>query len=310
MDGFETYVVESDAPAARKGRRLAVYLGLAVLLAAASLIAVNGRDGAESTFPRVIMPGSGSACDGTPGNGFEFSSTTDGVAFRVCISQQGNINRISYPTAQSGHNQIAFDGYCIASPAGTMLAKYKDYSPGSGVSSAGFGPATFTQTATEVFNVTRDTLDGKFRLTQFIKVSIQPRSIFVGMTVRNLDSVSRDVVLVREVAPAIDGNAADDQYNVFGRTGSGEGATGQAFQATPVGANSLLFGPTQDTARVRTASVANFQALAGCASYVTDPPGPVTGGNRVLVGFVNNGLATTIAPGASANLGKFMYRML
>ena len=38
MDGLEAYVAESVAPVGRRGKRLALYLGLAVLLAAAVLV--------------------------------------------------------------------------------------------------------------------------------------------------------------------------------------------------------------------------------------------------------------------------------
>ena len=61
----------------------------------------------------------------------------------VCVSQEGNINQIRYPDV--GHPQLAFDGYCVWDV--TYNARFKDYSPGSGVTSTGFGPATLTQTA-------------------------------------------------------------------------------------------------------------------------------------------------------------------
>jgi hypothetical protein len=163
--------------------------------------------------------------------------------------------------------------------------------------------------APEIFTVVRNSVDGKFRLTQFIKLNVQPRMVFVSMTVKNLDTVQHIAYLYREVAPAIDGNASDDQYNELGRTGSGTGATGQALQATPIGANSLLFGATQSTAFVRTGTVADFQAAGGCGAYPLDPPGSVTGGSRVLEAGVPP-LGTTLAAGASANFGKFVYRML
>ena len=307
MNGLEAYVAESIAPVGRRGKRPSVYLGLAVLLAAVSLVAVNSRGGAASKFPRVVAPGSGGVCTSPP-NGALFSGTDGGVQINVCISQQGNINQIQYPDTAAGHTQLAFDGYCLSDGGGT---NYQDYSPGSGVASFGFGPATLTQTAPEIFSMTRNTTDGKYQLTEFIKVNIQPRSVFVNMTVKNIDpaNVTHQVGLLREVAPAIDGSAADDQYNEFGRTGSGVGATGQAFQGSVVGANSLLFGPTQSTAAVRTAPISNFQGGGGCANYSLDPAGPVTGGNRVFLGFLAIPFAS-IAHNQSVSLGKFVYRML
>jgi hypothetical protein len=237
-----------------------------------------------------------------------FNGSDGGVQITVCISQEGNINQIQYPDTASGHTQIAFDGYCLVSDIGN----YKDYSPGSGVASSGWGPATLTGPTgpnNEIYSMIRDTSDGKFRLTEFIKVNVQPRSVFVNMQVQNRDTVSHNVLAVREVAPAIDGSAADDQYNEFGRTGSGIGATGQAFQGPTVGSNSLLFGPTQSSAAVRTATVSNFQGGGGCAQY-SGQAGFVTGGNRVVVGFINGGNLVSIAPNQSLNMGKFVYRML
>ena len=155
MDEFETYIAEPVAPA-RRGRKesgLALYLGFAVLLAAASLVAVNSRGGTPSKFPRVLVPGSSAACTSPP-NGFLFSQFVDGTQMNVCISQQGNINQINYPDTAAGHTQIAWDGYCLHdSPAHT---DYTDFSPGSGVASAGWGAATLTQTASNTFNMTRN----------------------------------------------------------------------------------------------------------------------------------------------------------
>ena len=85
--------------------------------------------------------------------------------------------------------------------------------------------------------MTRTTTDGTLRLTEFIKINFQLRSIFVGMTVKNIDpaNVTHQVAGIREVAPAIDGGASDDQYNEFGGTGSGQGRTGQASRVPSIG---------------------------------------------------------------------------
>jgi hypothetical protein len=309
MEGLETYVGDSIAPGRRRGRRLAVYLGLAVLLAAASLVAVSSRGGAPSKFPRVLVPGSSAGCT-TPPNGFLFSQVVDGARLSVCISQQGNINQIEYPDTAAGHTQIAFDGYCLFDQDDGAV--YQDFSPGAGVTNQGFNAATLTQTAPEILSMTRDTSDGKYRLTEFIKVNVQPRSVFVGMTVKNIGAVTRHVVASRLVAPAIDGSAANDEYNEFGGTGSGSGRTRQAYQSSPVGSNSLVFGATQAGAQQDTVTRSSFQAGNGCIStefWLVDFGGHVTGGNRVIAGLVAP-TVITLAPGASANVGKYVYRML
>jgi hypothetical protein len=301
VEQLSLYVDEQVARRGRGVKRLPVYLGLAVLLAAASLVAVHSRDGTPSKFPRVIMPGQGSACNGTPGNGFLFTGTADGVTLQVCISQEGNINQIRYPTTGSGDTNIAFDGYCLLDLGDESL--YRDFSPGAPVGSTNFGPATFTQTAPEIFSVTRDTTDGRYRLTQFIKVNIQPRSVFVGMTVRNLSSAARMVALSRWVAPAVSGSSADDIYNGFG--GNTNARAGIAYHNPGIGNEALLFGATQASGDVFTSSYADFQEFGGCNGNPEDP-GSVQVPPRVFFAFTD---ATSISPGQSVTLGKFVYRM-
>ena len=73
------------APAQPTRKRVAVYLGLAVLLAAASLVAANSRGGTPSKFPRVVVPGSSGVCTSPP-NGALYSNAVDGAQMTVCIS--------------------------------------------------------------------------------------------------------------------------------------------------------------------------------------------------------------------------------
>jgi hypothetical protein len=280
---------------------------VAMLLAAASLVAVHARGGASTKFPRVLVPGSGGACSSPP-NGALFSQTADGAQLTACISQQGNINQITYP--DTGHSQIAFDGYCLFDQDDSGV--YQDFSPGAGVTNQGFNAATLTQTAPNIFSMTRTTTDNRYQLTEFIKINFQPRSVFVGMTLKNIGSVTHNVVASRLVAPAIDGSAATDEYNEFGGTGTGGGRTTQAYQSTPVGSNSLLFGAGQSGSNQQTVTVSSFQSGNGCISpafWAIDGSGHVTGGNRLIAGLVNP-TVISLAPGASANVGKYVYRMV
>jgi hypothetical protein len=172
------YVDEAVTGRGRGVKRLSLslYLGLAVLLTAASLVAMNSRGGAASKFPRVLVPRSGGTCNGTPGNGFLFTQVVDGAQMNVCISQEGNINQIQYPDIS--HTQIAWDGYCLQDGIDSSI--YQDFSPGAGVTNHGFNAATFTQSASNIFSVTRTTTDGRYQLTEFIKLNFQPRSISWG----------------------------------------------------------------------------------------------------------------------------------
>jgi hypothetical protein len=130
-------------PATANTRRakVSVHAGLAVLLAAALLVAVNSRTGTAPNLPRVLVPGSSPTCTSPP-TGFLFSRVVDGVRMDVCISQEGNINQISYPDTGAGHTQLAFDGYCVFDV--DTNTHYTDYSPGAPTSSTGFGRATFS----------------------------------------------------------------------------------------------------------------------------------------------------------------------
>jgi hypothetical protein len=311
QEQISTYAPESGA--IRNGRtvgRLVVYIGMVVLIAAASLVAVNGRNGASSKLAQVLLPRSGAACTSPP-NGFLWTLAVDNTQLRVCISQQGNINQIQYPDAASNHTQIAFEGYCLIDEESS--ARYKDFGPGSPVASSGFKPATMTVgPSSEDFNpisVTRTTTDNKFQLTQYIKILFQPRAIFVGMTVKNIDpaNVTHHALALRFVAPALDGNATNDLYNAFGIGGDPTtGRTAQAYQNPGPGHSSLLFGATQSNGAAFTQSREEFVQFQGC-SGTNEVPGSVQTGNRLLWAWDEGGVS--LAPGQSGSVGKFVYRM-
>src|SRR6266566_7772933 len=108
MDETQSYVIDAVVSAQGARKRVAVCLGLAVLLASASLLAVNGPGGSRSRFPRVVVPGSSGVCTSPP-NGSLYSNAVDGAQMTVCISQEGNINQIQYPDTATGHTQIGLD---------------------------------------------------------------------------------------------------------------------------------------------------------------------------------------------------------
>ena len=73
--------------------------------------------------------------------------------------------------------------------------------------------------------------------------------------------------LFRSVAPAIDGSAANDQYNQYGvgalLATAQFGRTGLAFESAGPGTNSLAFGPTQKDGLVYSAPVSSFSRKRG-----------------------------------------------
>ena len=85
------------------------------------------------------------------------------------------------------------------------------------------------------------------------------------------------------------------------------GRTGQAFNAPGPGTNSLLFGPTQSEGNVWTATVSSFRAGRGCLAYSGDPPGHVSGGDRLFDAYLEPFYP---APNQSISVGKFVYRMV
>jgi hypothetical protein len=314
--------LDIDEQATRRGKgvkRLPVSIGLAALLAAASLVAVNAQGG-KPPNPRIMQPKASSNCT-TPPNGFLWSKTVDDTTFQVCISQEGNINQIWYPRPAAYLQAITFDGYCLKD--GTSNKVYSDFSLGSGTSVEGFGPATLTVgPSSKNYNpiiMTRSTLDGRYELSEYIKINFQPRSIFVGMTVKNIDTTHHSVQGLRFVRPVEPGGLTQpDEYNEYG-PGPVFGRTGQARQSgATAGSNSLLFGPTQASGMVLTQQYADFQGSSGSGrrcSYQPYEVGLVTGGNRVFVGGLFPGANPALqllqlAPGESGSIGNFVYRMV
>jgi hypothetical protein len=313
VEQLARYVQGPNAARRRGAILIPLYVGLALLLAGASLVAVNSRGGHAGSLVRMIPPHAGSACTSPP-NGYLYSNTVDGTLMKVCVSQEGNINGFSLGSAT---NQIAWDGYCLQD--NDTFTRYTDYSPGSAISFSGWNAATLTVAASNQLNVTRTTTDGKYQLTEFIKMNFQPRSVFVGMTIKNVDpaNVTHRFYATRSVAPAIDGSAADDEYNEFGvgfNSGSSQfGRTGQAYGGTA--GNSLLFGPTQEGGAVMTTSVSFFQS-PGNSCFGANPPGHYGPSNpQVLTGQLGDNVGHTLkqftlAQNQSAQVGKFVYRMM
>ena len=316
------YAQEPDAGHKRRSaRRVSVYVGLAVVLTTASFVAIGANGGKAPSRIRIVQPKAAPTCT-TPPDGFLWSKTVDDTTFQVCISQEGNINQIWYHYPADYLRAVSLDGYCLVDAGSSPSIIYKDFNA-AGVSSSGFGPATLTVgPSSNNYNpiiMTRSTLDGRYQLSEYIKINFQPRSIFVGMTVKNIDTTDHYVQGLRFVRPIETGAPTyRDEYNEYGH-GSPFGRTGQARTSAPgAGANSLLFGPTQSSGLVLTQKWADFQGTGGSGQRCSYQPyefGPVTGGDRVFVGGLFPGANPTLqllqlAPGESGSIGKFVYRMV
>jgi len=316
VDGFESYVAESVAPVGRKGRWLSVYIGLAVLLAATSLVALNARGGRLPDAVKIHPRNGGCTVPFT-------KSVTDGAGttttLQMCVSQEGNITSLFYPDTNAGHQQISFDAYCLTYGSSGKAAADFGGAPGA-PASFGFGPATITQPGgpnTNPITVTRKTSDNVFQVSEYIAVNFVPRSIAVVVSIKNLSAEAQFMAFDRALAPKVDGNASDDQYNEFGIGYPGAGTTGVAVDGTAgpgtqqltlaVASNVGTQQPFVSTDRLAdwlTGTSTNFPCSGGSS---TDPPGYVAGGNRVFVAAAVQ--SAFLAPGATAKV-TYDIRML
>lgn len=296
MDQLPTYV-ESVSPRPRRGVQLVAHVALAVLLAMSAIVAVNAGHG-TTPKPTLIHPRSG-------GCAVPYTrSVTDGggvtTTLKLCISQEGNITSLFYPDTSAGHSQISFDAYCLYDY--NFNTYYSDFGGAVGVpSSFGFGPATITEPNgpnTNPISVTRSTTDFAYQVTEYIAVNFVPRSIAVIVSVKNTSGFVRGFGYVRAVAPKVDGDASDDQYNEFGlgaNIGGSLGTTGEASQSPGPGTDQFTVSVASKDGTagpfVYSDPLADWQAAAntggGCGGGTSrDAPGFVSGGNRVFLASV------------------------
>jgi hypothetical protein len=318
VEQFPSYV-ESVSPRPRRATQLIAHVALLVLLAMSALVAVRADHGTAPKL-RLVHPRSG-------GCAVPYTrSVTDGAGvtttLQLCISQEGNITSLFYPDTSAGHSQISFDAYCLFDFMSNTY--YTDFGGAPGVPpSSGFGPATITQPNgpnTNPVTVTRSTTDANYQVSEYIAVNFVPRSIAVIVSVKNTSSIARSVGYTRAVAPKVDGDASNDQYNEFGigatMSGSPLGTTGEAFQSPGPGSNKFSISvASKDGTRgpfVRTDPLADWQAgansLGGCVGgTMRDTPGFVSGGNRVLLATALQSPAL-LASNATAKL-TYDFRM-
>ena len=122
--------------------------------------------------------------------------------YDVCISSHGNVNGFSWGDAsvQGPFQYLDNEGYCIARDPSTQKVNY--YDAGS-VGEAGFGPATTLMASARTYTVTRTTLDGVLEVTQNFFLKPATSQLFVGVIVKNLDSVNHHVMVERYFHPNI-----------------------------------------------------------------------------------------------------------
>jgi len=189
-------------------RKVALYLGLAILLAAATLVAVNASG---SSVRSLTARSAGEAGNTVPqSNGCAVTFTNPGPpALTACVSGHGNVNELIYSPFSVPVDHIASEGYCLRD-LGTGTAYFDATN-----SEAGWGAATQSSTATTT-SVTRTTTDGIYTLTQNIFFKYGSRLVLVGNLVTNNDTVSHAVRFNRYGDFDIDASSGSDVFDVAG----------------------------------------------------------------------------------------------
>jgi hypothetical protein len=279
-----------DEPVARRtaGKwKVAVYLGLAVLLAAATLVAVRTAD---SSARSLSTRGADKADGVVPQSiGCAKTFTNPGPpAMTVCVSSHGNINQIDYTMFGQPTDHIFTEGYCLRD-TGTGATYYD-----AGNAEAGWLAASQSSTSTTV-TTTRTTNDLRFTLTQNVFFKYGSRMVLVGSLIKNNDSVARNVRFDRAFDGDINASSGGDIYD---RAGASVIAKQQdALVST------LLVNPSLAVA-VAVSTQGNWAASQSTCQHtfeaIPTPPGDYVGINQG--GF-------TIAPGATVNY-RIGYRLL
>ena len=283
---------------------------IALLLGGSLLAATHRSPTKEGTVKSIRVRGGSCALPWT-------KSVTDGAGVTttldLCLSPEGNLTALSYPHTAAADQQLSFDAYCLSyqTPQRLPVTAAADFGGAAGTpASFGFGPATISEPGgpnTNPITVTRSTTDGKFQVSEYIKVNVVPRSIAVVVTIKNTSGVTQNFFYERAVAPKIGGDAGNDQYNVFDRDSVGAPTAAQVFDSS--GSQSLVVSVASNTLtqdpQVLLDPRADWLTNASgggdypCDGANWDASGPVSGGNRVVVaralrttaGLANNATA-------------------
>jgi hypothetical protein len=270
-------------------RKVAVYLGLAVLLAAASLVAVNAAGSSTRPLSPQGTDKTGSVVPQSVGCAKTFTNTGP-PAMTACVSSHGNIDTLSYGPFGGPVDHIVSEGYCLRE-ANTSLTYYD-----AGGVETGWGVATQSSTATTT-TVTRTTTDGVFTLTQNIFFKYGSRLVLIGNLVKNNDTVGHGVFFTRYADIDMESLSGSDVFDTAGASVFAQESNGVAL--TSLGNPALLWNFGADT-------FANWSA-SGRSSCVGGAliTGPTAPGDYVA----EMQHVTNISPGATVNF-RVGYRLL
>ena len=288
MERVSVYVDEPVAHRTGGKRRVAVYLGLAVLLAAATLVAVNATGSSVRSLSSQGADKVGNVLPQSSGCAVTFTNPGP-PALTACVSGHGNINQLSYGPFTGPTNHLGTEGYCLREPnTGTT------YYDATG-SEAGWGVATQSSTATTT-TVTRTTTDGNFTLTQNIFFKYGSRLVLIGNLLKNNDTVTHPVIFNRYADFDMDASSGSDVFDTVGASVVAEQTNGVALTSLGNIGLVLTFGAegfTNWSTNTRTTCLPTFVA------------GPTAPGDYVA-GMVHQ---ESLAPGATVNF-RVGYRLL
>jgi hypothetical protein len=210
VEHFSLYVDEHVQRRTAGKRKVALYLGLAVLLAAATLQAVNAAGSSvRSTSARGASKPGGVVPQAT---GCAVTFTNPGPpALTACVSGHGNINQLSYGPFLGPVDHVVNEGYCLVDPNAPSTV----YWDAGGNGEANWGVATQSSTATTT-TVTRTTTGGIYTLTQNIFFKYGSRLVLIGNVLKNNDSAAHQVRFVRYADLDMEGTAGSDVVDTGG----------------------------------------------------------------------------------------------
>jgi hypothetical protein len=208
VEHFSLYVDEPVAGRETGKRKVAVYLGLAVLLAAATLVAVNGSGSSARSVSAGAANKGGDVVPQSTGCTVTFTNPGP-PALSACVSGHGNVNQLSYNPFFGSASHINSEGYCLRD-----LNTSTVYWDETGAE-AGWGVATQSSTATTT-TVSRTTTDGVYTLTQNVFFKYGSRLVLIGNLLKNNDTVSHTVRFNRYADIDMEANSVGDEFDTAG----------------------------------------------------------------------------------------------
>jgi hypothetical protein len=229
--------------------------------------------------------------------------------YNACISGHGNVNGFSWGDASDGgpYNYLDNEGYCIKRDFDAGASPTSYYDAGS-AGEAGFGVATTSMGSPKTYSVIRTTLDGVLTVTQNFFLKPGSSQLFIGVIVKNNDSVSHEVLVERYFHPRLFGTSTVHWEDVKQMETSAAN-TGIGIHLAALSRNVFSAGGQTLAGAGRLATPA-FLSTGKSACYSTSSASASTPGDNYggVTEFNGWGVTPTIPAGASQTF-QFAYRI-